>query len=80
MKDNEKIQGVWFEETYTRNYPLNQIACNIVGFTSSENQGTYGVEGSYNDDLNGKTGREYGYFDANMEFQRTVKKRPTEIM
>ncbi len=74
MKDNEKIQGVWFEETYTRNYPLNQIACNIVGFTSSENQGTYGVEGSYNDDLNGKTGREYGYFDANMEFQRTVKK------
>ena len=74
MKDNEKIQGVWFEETYTRNYPLNQIACNIVGFTSSENQGTYGVEGSYNDDLNGKPGREYGYFDANMEFQRTVKK------
>ncbi len=54
MKDNEKIQGVWFEETYTRNYPLNQIACNIVGFTSSENQGTYGVEGSYNDDLNEK--------------------------
>ncbi len=74
MKDNDKIQGVWFEETYTRNYPLNQIACNIVGFTSSEDQGTYGVEGSYNDDLNGKTGREYGYFDANMEFQRTVKK------
>ena len=68
MKDNDKIQGVWFEETYTRNYPLNQIACNIVGFTSSEDQG------SYNDDLNGKTGREYGYFDANMEFQRTVKK------
>lgn len=74
MKNNDKIQGVWFEETYTRNYPLKQIACNIVGFTSSDAQGTYGVEGSYNDDLNGKTGREYGYFDANMEFQRTVKK------
>lgn len=74
METNDKVKGVWFEETYTRNYPLNEIACNIVGFTSSEEQGTYGVEGSYNEVLNGKTGREYGYFDANMDFQRTVKK------
>lgn len=73
-KKNEKIAGVWFEEVFTRDYPLNTIACNIVGFTSSENQGTYGIEGSYNDRLNGKNGREYGYFDANMDFQRTVKK------
>lgn len=74
METNDKVKGVWFEETYTRNYPLNEIACNIVGFTSSEEQGTYGVEESYNEVLNGKTGREYGYFDANMDFQRTVKK------
>ena len=74
METNDKVKGVWFVETYTRNYPLNEIACNIVGFTSSEEQGTYGVEGSYNEVLNGKTGREYGYFDANMDFQRTVKK------
>lgn len=74
MKENKNIQGVWFEETYKREYPLDTIACNLVGFTSAENQGTYGVEGSYNDRLNGKNGREYGYFDANMNFQRTVKK------
>ncbi len=74
MEKNKKVAGVWFEETFTRNYPLDTIACNIVGFTSSENQGTYGIEGSCNDKLNGKTGREYGYFDANMDFQRTVKK------
>nr|MBP3598158.1 peptidoglycan glycosyltransferase [Eubacterium sp.] len=74
MEKNELVGGVWFEETYTRNYPLETIACNIVGFTSSDNQGTYGIEGTYNDELNGKVGREYGYFDANMEFQRTVKK------
>ncbi len=74
MEENENIKGVWFEETFTRDYPLKTIACNIVGFTSSENQGTYGIEGSYNDRLNGKAGREYGYFDSNMDFQRTVKK------
>lgn len=74
MEKNKKIKGVWFEETFLRIYPLDTIACNIVGFTSSENEGTYGIEGSYNDQLNGKMGREYGYFDANMDFQRTVKK------
>lgn len=66
--------GVWFEETYTRDYPLKTVGCNIIGFMSSENQGTYGVEESYNDVLCGTTAREFGYFDSNMNLQRTVKK------
>lgn len=74
MKENKDVQGVWFEETFQRIYPLDSIASNIVGFTSSENEGTYGIEGTYNEQLNGRTGREYEYFDANMNFQRTVKK------
>lgn len=73
MEKDKNIQGVWFEETYTRNYPLNTVACNLIGFMSSENSGTYGVEESYNDVLCGTTGREYGYFDANMNLQRTIK-------
>ncbi len=73
MKKEKKIQGVWFEETYTRDYPLHTVGCNLIGFMSSENSGTYGVEESYNDVLCGTTGREYGYFDANMNLQRTIK-------
>lgn len=73
MEENEEITGVWFEETYTRNYPLGSVACNVIGFLSSENRGTYGVEESYNEELSGTTGREYGYFDANMNLQRTIK-------
>lgn len=73
MEENEEITGVWFEETYTRNYPLGSVACNVIGFLSSENKGTYGVEESYNEELSGTTGREYGYFDANMNLQRTIK-------
>lgn len=73
MEENEEIIGVWFEETYTRNYPLGSVACNLIGFLSSENKGTYGVEESYNEELSGTTGREYGYFDANMNLQRTIK-------
>lgn len=74
MKKNKNVQGVWFEETFQREYPLDTIGCNVIGFTASENQGTYGIEGSYNNELNGRAGREYGYFDANMDFQRTIKK------
>ncbi|MCI5936559.1 MAG: peptidoglycan glycosyltransferase [Eubacterium sp.] len=72
-EENSKITGFWFEETYTRNYPLNNVACNLVGFMTSEDKGTYGVEESYNDVLSGMTGREYGYFDSNMNLQRTIK-------
>ena len=72
-EENSKITGFWFEETYTRNYPLNNVACNLVGFMTSEDKGTYGVEESYNDVLSGTTGREYGYFDSNMNLQRTIK-------
>ena len=44
MQKDKNIVGVWFEETYTRDYPLKTVGCNIIGFMSSENQGTYGVD------------------------------------
>lgn len=72
MKES-KLKGVWFEETYVRNYPLGSVGCNLIGFMSSENEGNYGVEESYNHELCGTTGREYGYFGADMKLERTVK-------
>ena len=73
MDKNKDIQGIWFEETYKRNYPQKTVGASIIGFTSSENKGTYGVEEQYDSVLNGVPGREYGYFDANMNLQRTIK-------
>lgn len=73
MKKNKDIIGVWFEENYIRNYPLKTVGAGIIGFTSSDNRGTYGVEEQYNSVLNGTAGREYGYFDSNMNLQRTIK-------
>lgn len=69
----ERLEGVWFEEVYKRNYPLKTVGASIIGFMNSNNQGTYGVEEQYNSVLNGTTGREYGYFDSNMNLQRTIK-------
>lgn len=68
-----KIVGVSFEEDYVRKYPLSTVGCDIIGFANKENVGSYGIEESYNEELNGSVGRKYGYFDSNMNLQQTVK-------
>ena len=72
--DNQKgvINGVWFEEEYTRRYPNNSLACDVIGFTGTDNNGTYGLEEYYNDELNGTNGREYGYLNDDAALERTT--------
>ena len=69
---NPNIKGVWFETEYQRNYPFGTLASSVIGFTSSGNVGTTGLENSYNDTLNGVNGREYGYLNSDNDFQKTV--------
>ena len=72
-KDNTII-GVWFEEQYVRTYPYNALACDVLGFTSADNTGFWGIEEYYNSELNGTNGREYGYYDSELDLERIVKK------
>lgn len=67
---NENIRGVWFEEGYRRAYPNGSLAGSVIGFTTSDGNGLYGVEEYYNDVLSGTPGREYGYLgdDANPQY------------
>lgn len=67
------IRGVWFEKEYKRYYPLGTLACDVIGFTSSDNVGAYGLEAYYNEELNGTTGREFGYLNDDSTLERTVK-------
>ena len=60
---NPNIQGVWFESGYIRKYPNGSMACDVIGFTSGDNNGMYGLEEYYNNTLSGTAGREYGYMD-----------------
>lgn len=73
QKENKNIVGVWFEKRYKRKYPLKDTACDVIGFTTSDNTGLWGLEGYYNDELNGTAGREYGYYDADLKLERNVK-------
>lgn len=70
---NPNIRGIWFEEEYTRNYPNGSLACDVIGFTTADNNGTYGLEEYYNDILNGTAGREYGYLNEDSTLERTTK-------
>ena len=72
-KENSNIRGVWFEEEYKRLYPYGSLAADVIGFTSTDNQGSYGLEEYYNDILNGINGREYGYLNDDQSLERTVK-------
>lgn len=71
-KVNPNIKGVWFEKEYQRNYPYKSLAASVIGFTSSGNVGTTGLENYYDDVLNGVNGREYGYLNSDSNFEKTV--------
>lgn len=69
-EEGSLIKGIWFEEEYTRVYPGNTLACDVIGFTTSDNQGQYGLEEYYNDELSGIAGREYGYLNDDSDLER----------
>ena len=71
-KVNPNIKGVWFEKEYQRRYPFDSLASSVLGFVSSGNVGTIGLENYYNSTLNGINGREFGYLNAESEFEKTV--------
>lgn len=72
-KSNPHVKGIWFEEEYKRIYPGGRLACDVIGFTGSDNNGNCGLEEFYNDTLNGINGREYGYLNDDSNLERTTK-------
>ncbi len=71
--DHPNIKGMWLEDTYQRQYPYNSLACDVIGFVQGDNEGVYGLEEFYNDQLNGTNGREYGYLNNDENLERTIK-------
>ena len=65
-------RSVWFESEYKREYPNGSLACDVIGFTTNDNRGTYGLEEFYNDTLSGINGREYGYLNDDSNLERTT--------
>ncbi len=59
--ESKNIIGVGFEEEPVRYYPEGSLSSHVLGFVAfneqGEKQGYFGIEGSLNEDLQGKPGR-----------------------
>ena len=68
----QSVRGIYFEENYKRIYPLESLACDVIGFTDSDDTATWGLEGYYNSTLNGSNGRKFGYMGENETLEQTI--------
>ena len=65
-------RGIWFENEYKREYPYDSMAADVIGFTTGDDIGQYGLEEYYDDVLSGSDGREYGYLVDDNALERTT--------
>ena len=66
------VVGVWFEEQYSRTYPYGNFASHVLGYATKDG-GRYGIEQYYDEYLTGTEGQEYGYYDPELNSQKTTK-------
>lgn len=64
MQENNIYSGINIDEDTKRFYPEASMACHIIGFCGSDNQGLDGIEAKYNDILTGKNGSISKMIDA----------------
>lgn len=57
---NRKYKGLNLVESYERIYPNNNMLSDVLGFVNNNKQGTWGVEETFEQDLRGEEGREFG--------------------
>ncbi|MCR4608546.1 MAG: penicillin-binding protein 2 [Eubacterium sp.] len=72
-EEGADVVGVWFEEGFNRVYPNGVLGCHMLGFVVSGNVGLGGIEGEYNDYLNGEDGRTYVYITDDYSTQKTTE-------
>lgn len=65
--------SIWFEESYQRMYPFSTLACDLIGFTSGDDIGLWGIESYYDKMLSGTDGRKYGYLNDDVDLQKVTE-------
>ena len=60
-----KLKGIAWKEVRQRIYPQGEIGSTVLGFVNDEGDGQYGIEGSLNNLLKGKTGSIRAITDIN---------------
>lgn len=73
MDQNADIVCVTLEDSYVRTYPYGTLASDVIGFTSSGNVGTIGLEAYYNSELNGTDGKRTGYLSSGSSSESVIQ-------
>ena len=66
------IYGIQFEDSYSRIYPNNTLACDLLGYVNDGDVGMYGLEQYYEEDLKGVNGRSFGYINDYTNLERQI--------
>lgn len=53
---NLELDGVKVDEDFKRYYPFEELASKVLGFTGGDNQGIFGLEVGYENELKGQNG------------------------
>ena len=54
--ETDSLDGLGFQEEYFRYYPENTLGSNLIGFVDHQGVGQYGIESSFNRELQGQKG------------------------
>ena len=54
--NEEEIRGIYLVPDSKRYYPFGSLASQIIGFVNADNEGAYGLEALYEDELQGTAG------------------------
>lgn len=63
------LDGVNIEYEDWRYYPENSLGSHVIGYVDAEGKGNYGIEGYYNEELSGKSGKIVLQTDAARKIQ-----------
>lgn len=57
ISDNKLSGGIRLDPTTKRYYPNGALAAHVLGFVNDDNEGAYGLEAMYDEELSGEAGR-----------------------
>ncbi|MCR4649922.1 MAG: cell division protein FtsI [Lachnospiraceae bacterium] len=66
------IYGIQFEDSYSRVYPNNSLLCDLLGYVNDGDEGMYGLEQYYEEELKGVDGRSFGYINDYTNLERQI--------
>ena len=71
------LEGVGFLKQNRRFYPNRELASHLIGFVGIDNQGLYGLEASYDEEISGRPGKVLVQTDARNRAFGRVERPPT---